>query len=64
MGNVADAGAHAGLLITGPTGLSGVDLNRLTTLVEAFDQGLISPVEVAGSSIGETMDLIASRRAA
>ncbi len=64
MSMITDGRAHAGLLVTGPTLLSRIDLDRLITLVEAFEQSLISPVEVAGSSIAETMDLIASRRAA
>ena len=64
MGISTDRAAHAGSLVTGSTGLSGLDLDRLITLVEAFEHGLISPVEVTGISMGETMDLIASRRAA
>jgi len=64
MSSIMDGATHAGLLLTGPADLSRVDLVRLNTLVEAFELSLVSPVEVAGISLGETMDLIAARRAA
>ena len=64
MSSITDGVAHPGLLLSGPTSLSTVDLVRLSTLIEAFEQSLVSPDEVEGLPIGEAMDLIASRRAA
>ena len=64
MSTITDRAPHPGLLLTPPASLSRADLRRLITLVEAFDQDLVSAAEVDGISIAETIDLIASRRAA
>jgi hypothetical protein len=64
MSSSTDEAVHAGHLLTVPTSLSTADLVTLSTLIEGFEQGLVSPAEVQGLPIGEAIELIASRRSA